>query len=209
MQGPKLGGFEVSKGLRYKLSASILVGLACLTGCAAVASGPISCTGSNKFAAVSLEKQGSQVELQCPDSSTLVPEPNSHQFCQNAACTARADLTKIGVWHEVDGEVLTPSRQKTDGYILTLSVNPKESKTLYFQCRQGTKQRGGNIESGQEERTEVTCTFQVAVHGSQAATTAAKEGEPSVTTPWPSLDFLCLTRLSNLPPGRLFVELKG
>nr|PIL96930.1 SAG-related sequence SRS55A [Toxoplasma gondii COUG] len=173
-----MGGFQVFKFFRNAVSATILIGLACWSACAAELENVISCKSGTDFVATSLKQANSKIVLTCSDGATILPAIDSKKFCKDAGCTQQDQLTQVGVSAGAASEVeVAGVSQKTDKLTLTLTENPTNSQTAYFQCIKPKKLREESGLTEQDSATQVACTIQLAIHGSAPASTPTEEKE--------------------------------
>ncbi|EPT26287.1 SAG-related sequence SRS55A [Toxoplasma gondii ME49] len=173
-----MGGFQVFKFFRNAVSATILIGLACWSASAAELANVISCKNGTDFVATSLKQANSKIVLKCSEGATILPAIDSKKFCKDAGCTQQDQLTQVGVSAGAASEVeVAGVSQKTDELTLTLTKNPTNSQTAYFQCIEPKKLREESGLTEQDSATQVACTIQLAIHGSAPASTPTEEKE--------------------------------
>nr|PIL99123.1 SAG-related sequence SRS47D [Toxoplasma gondii COUG] len=181
------------QGLRRLQCATIAVGLVCLSACGAeldvqipAEETAVSCGDTEpRFVPLSLSKDKLSQLIKCPAGSALFPkvkgDASSAQYCEDSTCTKI--LASIEGWtleeksdpQKEEAAETAELRQEEGGkekvYTFTVNKQPSQSQTLYLQCRSiEVSQPESTFKTGTETpsaQPTTTCTFQLAVHGSQ------------------------------------------
>ncbi|KEP62660.1 UNVERIFIED_CONTAM: SAG-related sequence SRS47D [Hammondia hammondi] len=185
--------FQGLRGLQCAARLAITVGLVCLSACGAevdvqipTEETPVSCGDTEpRFVPLSLSKNNLSRLIKCPVGLSLFPkvkgDGSAAQYCEDSTCTKNlASIEGLTLEEKRDPQkeeaAETAELHQTEGgnekvYTLRLSQQPSQSETLYFQCRSiEVSQPESTFKTGTETpsaQPTATCTFQVAVHGSQ------------------------------------------